>query len=58
MRNTMHLSKGYLEKIMRLCVMNSLMTTKIVMYGVNAKVRINKETSLSCLPAFEVDKKQ
>lgn len=53
----MHLSKGYLEKIMRLCVMNSLMTTKIVMYGQNARIRISKENSLPCLPAFEVDKK-
>ena len=33
MRNTTHLSKEYLEKIVKLAIMNSLMATKLGMFG-------------------------
>ena len=57
-RNTNHLSKEFLEKIQRLTVMNALNMTKITMFGENAKVSINKSTSLNILPAIDVEKKQ
>ena len=58
MRNLKHLSKENLEKVVRLSVMNSLMITKILMFGDKAVLKINKANSVYCLPAFDVEKKQ
>jgi len=57
MRNTQHLSKDYLDKLIRLTVMNSLMTTKITMFGDQAVLKLNKANSLQDLLAFDVEKK-
>lgn len=58
MRNHKHMGKEFLDKIMRLTVMNSLNGTKLTMFGENAVVKVNKDTSLSCLVAIEVEKKK
>lgn len=57
MRNSQHFSKESLEKLAKLTVMNSLMSTKTQMFGDKAILKINKTTSLYWLPAFDVDKK-
>mmetsp|Transcript_9792 Transcript_9792/g.7375 ORF Transcript_9792/g.7375 Transcript_9792/m.7375 type:complete len:109 (+) Transcript_9792:780-1106(+) len=57
LRNLDHLSKEYLEKLIRLTVMNSLMSTKLLMLKENAIVKVNTENSLKDLIAFVVEQK-
>lgn len=57
-RNTLHLSKEYLEKLQRLVMVNSLNTTKVAMYGPDAVIKVNKDNSLPTLLAIDVEKKQ
>lgn len=52
-----YLGKEYLNKLVKLIVMNSLMSTKLSMLGEKGIVKVNTAGSMNWLPCIDIQSK-